>query len=203
MGKVSSYTSVAEVQDDDLFYVAAANGSSGYLDRSVAGDVAKRQFGAAYAVAADPTAADDEGDGFRAGSLWLNTSDGGVFVCEDATAGYAVWTEINTAASTGVTINTQIGTTYTLVLSDQDKLVTLDNGSAITVTIPTNASVAFPTGTVIAFAQLGAGAVTIEGDTGVTVNGTSAGSEALSAQYATATAVKLATNTWLVSGGLA
>lgn len=102
-----------------------------------------------------------------------------------------------------VPINAQTGTTYTLVLADAGKLVTLDNGSAITLTVPTNASVAYAVGTVIALAQLGAGLVSVAGDTGVTINGTAPGDEDLTGRWATATLTKLATNTWLLSGGVA
>src|SRR5690606_21862268 len=102
-----------------------------------------------------------------------------------------------------VPVNAQTGTTYTLVLTDAGKLLTFSNGSAITVTIPANSSVDFDAGTVIAAAQLGAGTVTITGDTGVTVNGTSGGSVELSGQYATASLTQLSDDTWLVSGGLA
>lgn len=100
-------------------------------------------------------------------------------------------------------INAQTGTTYTLVLSDASKLVTLSNGGAITLTVPTNASVAYPVGTVIALAQLGTGLVTVEGDTGVTINSTTPGDEDLVGQWATASLTKLATDTWLLSGGIA
>lgn len=100
-------------------------------------------------------------------------------------------------------INAQTGTTYTLVLSDASKLVTLSNGGAITLTVPTNASVAYPVGTVIALAQLDAGLVTVEGDTGVTINGVTPGDEDLAGQWATAALTKLATDTWLLSGGIA
>lgn len=102
-----------------------------------------------------------------------------------------------------VSINAQTGTAYTLVLGDAGKLVTLTNGAAITLTVPTNASVAYPVGTVIALAQLGAGLVTVEGDTGVTINGTTPGDDDLAGQWATASLTKLATDTWLLSGGLA
>lgn len=100
-------------------------------------------------------------------------------------------------------INAQTGTTYTLVLSDAGKLVTLTNGSAITLTVPTNASVAYPVGTVIAVAQLGAGLVTVAGASGVTINGVTPGDDDLAGQWATASLTKLATDTWLLSGGLA
>lgn len=102
-----------------------------------------------------------------------------------------------------VDINAQTGTTYTLVLADAGKLVTLSNGSAITLTVPTNASVAYPTGTVIALAQLGAGLVTVEGASGVTINGATPGDEDLAGQWGTASLTKLATDTWLLSGGIA
>lgn len=102
-----------------------------------------------------------------------------------------------------VSINAQTGTSYTLVLADAGRLVTLTNGAAITLTVPTNASVAYPVGTVIALAQLGAGLVSVAGASGVTINGATPGAEDLSGQWATATLTKLATNTWLLSGGLA
>ena len=102
-----------------------------------------------------------------------------------------------------VSINAQTGTAYTLVLADAGKIVSMSNASANTLTIPTNAAVALPVGTVINVTQLGAGTTTIKGDTGVTVNGTSAGSEAISAQYKSASLVKHAADTWVVEGSLA
>lgn len=97
-------------------------------------------------------------------------------------------------------INAQTGTTYTLVLADNSKLVTLDNGSGIIVTVPTNASVAFPTGSVINLAQLGAGQVTISGDTGVTVSATPG--TKLRTQYSGGALIKTGTDSWLLLGDL-
>ena len=105
--------------------------------------------------------------------------------------------------SAGVDINAQTGATYTLALADANKLVTLDNSDPVTLTVPANASVAFPVGTVIAGAQLGAGLVSIAGATGVTINGTAPGAEASAGQWSTWSLTKLATDTWLASGGLA
>ena len=90
------------------------------------------------------------------------------------------------------TINTQSGTTYTLVLTDQGGVITTSNASAVTVTIPPNSSVAFATGTIIDFVNLGAGTLTIAAGAGVTVNGTIT---AL-AQYGFTSIIKTATNTW-------
>jgi hypothetical protein len=42
----------------------------------------------------DPSITDDETAGYTAGSYWLNTSSGQMFVCEDASVGAAVWTGI-------------------------------------------------------------------------------------------------------------
>jgi len=93
-------------------------------------------------------------------------------------------------------INAQTGTTYTLALNDN--VVTMSNASANTLTIPTNASVAFPIGTTVTVIQLGAGATTVTGDTGVTVNGVSAGGVAADAQYGGFALIKTASDTWLI-----
>lgn len=98
---------------------------------------------------------------------------------------------------TGRPINAQTGTTYTLVLTDAGKLVTLSNASAIAVTVPTNASVAFPVGSEVELQQIGAGDVTVAGDTGVTVS--AAEGLVFSDQYQRALLTKIATNTWLFS----
>jgi len=99
-----------------------------------------------------------------------------------------------------LTLNDQTGTTYTLVAGDQSKLVTLSNASDITMTVPPNSSVAFPTGTQILLYNKGAGQVTVAQGSGVTVN-TSA-TLLLRAQYSMATLIKIATDTWILSGDL-
>lgn len=99
---------------------------------------------------------------------------------------------------TGRPINAQTGTTYTLVLTDAGKLVTLSNASSITVTVPTNASVAFPVGSEVYLAQIGAGAVAVAGDTGVTVNAPDS-DLSFDPQYTHAKLTKTGTNTWLFS----
>lgn len=102
-------------------------------------------------------------------------------------------------------INAQTGTTYTTVLADNGKLVTQSNGSSITTTIAPNSSVAYPVGAQITFAQLGAGQVTIQGGSGVTVvsTGATANTPKLRVQYSTATAIQTSTDNWLVVGDIA
>jgi hypothetical protein len=116
------------------------------------------------------------------------------------TLGSAIDTSVY-GAVTKSTINTQTGTTYTLVLGDAGKLITMSNASAITLTVPTNSSVAYATGTRIDIAQLGAGQVTISG-AGITF--TSKGSALkITGQYSAASLLKTGTDTWLLIGDIA
>jgi len=105
------------------------------------------------------------------------------------------------ATSQALTLNAQTGTSYTYVLSDAGKFVTFNNASAIGSVIPTNASVPFPIGTQINILQLGAGAVAVGVSAGVTA--VSQGSKfRTNGQYAAATLIKIATDTWVVIGNL-
>lgn len=101
-------------------------------------------------------------------------------------------------------VNTQTGTSYTTVLGDNGKLVTQSNASPITTTIPPNSSVDYPIGAQINFAQYGAGQVTIQGGSGVTVvsTGATAATPQLRVQYSTATAIQTSVDNWLVVGDI-
>lgn len=96
--------------------------------------------------------------------------------------------------------NAQVGTTYTLVLSDAGKMLEVNNASAITVTVPLNSSVAFPVGTQVNILQTGAGQITVAGAGGVTVNATPGLN--LREQWSSATLIKRATDTWVLVGDL-
>ena len=89
---------------------------------------------------------------------------------------------------------TVITTSYTLALTDQDKVVACNNPAAITVTIPLNSSVAFPIGAVVSIFRLpGSSTVTLAAAGGVTVNktGTFASGEEIMVR-------KRGTDTWVV-----
>jgi hypothetical protein len=90
---------------------------------------------------------------------------------------------------------------YTLVLSDADKLVEMNVGSANNLTVPLNSSVAFPTGTQILLAQYGAGQTTIVATSGVTVR-SNGGKLKLNVQYSGATLIKIAENEWYCFGDI-
>jgi hypothetical protein len=122
----------------------------------------------------------------------------------------AIQTQIDSKASTAsvdlktnklITTNRQT-TSYTLVLSDADKLVEMNVGSANNLTVPLNSSVAFSTGTQILLAQYGAGQTTIVATSGVTIRSNGAKLK-LNAQYSGATLIKIAENEWYLFGDIA
>jgi hypothetical protein len=105
-----------------------------------------------------------------------------------------------TAPVINLAINDQTGTAYTIALADNGKLVTLSNSATGTVTIPLNSSVAFATGAQVNMVRKGTGPFSVTGASGVTVNA-SLGLN-FRAQWSAATAVKIATDTWLLLGDL-
>ena len=103
---------------------------------------------------------------------------------------------------TSISYNQQTGTSYTLALSDRDKIVELNNASAITLTVPPAGTTDFPVGSSITIVQTGAGQVTVTPGGGmVTINGNPG--LKLSGQWAAAVLVKRSTNTWLLMGNTA
>lgn len=105
------------------------------------------------------------------------------------------------------TINTQSGTTYTLVAADQYQVLVLtSNAGTKTASIPTDANVNFAIGTAITFLNTGAGLLTIDAVTSGTTTITSAGAVSAAptvAQHRSAVAIKTAANTWRVVGAVA
>lgn len=97
------------------------------------------------------------------------------------------------------TINAQAAS-YTLVLTDKNKLVEVGNASANTLTIPPNSSVAFPVGSTLTILQTGAGQCTLTAGSGVTVNGTPG--LKLRTTWSSATLIKRATDTWVALGDM-
>jgi hypothetical protein len=91
---------------------------------------------------------------------------------------------------------------YTLVLSDSGKHIAKSDTTTYTWTIPANASVAFPIGTAITFVNYGvSGNVTIDitSDTLILGGDGNPGFKTLY-PYGIATAIKVATTTWIISG---
>ena len=92
---------------------------------------------------------------------------------------------------------------YTLVLADSGKTILhpSTDANARTFTIPANGSVAYATGTVVTFINMTSQVVTIAitTDTMYLAGTGSTGSRSL-AQYGIATAVKIDSTTWVISG---
>ena len=92
---------------------------------------------------------------------------------------------------------------YTLVLADAGKHIFHPSGDTVprTYTIPANSSVPYTIGTAITFINMYAGVVTIAitTDTMYLSSAGTTGSRSL-AQYGSATAIKMTSTTWLISG---
>ncbi len=102
-------------------------------------------------------------------------------------------------AGAGSKSNAQVGTSYTLVLTDKGKHITRNNAAASTLTVPANASIAYPIDTVINLLNIGAGIVTV----GITTDTLNAkGSNFDLVQGAAATLVKTGSTTWWLFGDL-
>lgn len=100
---------------------------------------------------------------------------------------------------TEIGVNNQVGTSYTLVLGDQDAIVRMNNSSPNTVTVPPESSVDFPVGAVVMVSQVGTGTTSIAAGSGVTLN---AAATSLTEQWASASLVKVAADTWDLYGNV-
>lgn len=123
-------------------------------------------------------------------------------------AGQVLTTDTNgvlsfsTAPYLPLNITADVTTSYTLVLADGGNMVTMNNAAANDLVIPTNASVAFPIGTEVVVSQFGAGLTTFigEGSPSIITINSAGGLTSLAEQFSTATLVKVAADTWLLSG---
>jgi len=101
-----------------------------------------------------------------------------------------------------IPVNSQ-STAYTAVLADSGKCIfhPSTDANARTFTIPANASVAYPVGTAISFVNMTSQVVSIAitSDTMYLASAGTTGTRSL-AQYGTATAMKIDSTTWIISG---
>jgi hypothetical protein len=95
---------------------------------------------------------------------------------------------------------TTVNANYTAVLADAGGIIRDTSGLA-TLTIPANASVAFPVGTTLTFINTGSGStsVAITSDTLIMAGTISTGTRGLGIN-GLATAVKIASTVWIISG---
>ena len=128
------------------------------------------------------------------GQTALDVPDGNVTITDSLT--------VSGGLVAPLAINAQTGTTYTFVAADAGKLVTSSNGSAQTFTVPPNSSVAFDVGTQIIVQNIGSANCTLAQGSGVTIQSKDSSKE-IDGQFAAATLIKTATDTWSLIGALA
>ena len=116
------------------------------------------------------------------------------YVLTAVTSGTTTWQPANTV--TPIASGGAIARTF--ISGDQGKL--LEFNGTFTVTVPLDSTFNFDVGTNLNLLNIGTGVITIAGAGGVTVNG-SPGLK-LSAQWAGATIIKRAANTWVVVGNI-
>lgn len=138
-------------------------------------------------------------------------SNGQVFTSGDVSWTYSTtvgaWNLTPLSDRSTLSINTQTGTTYTPVMGDVTTMITLNNAASISVTIPTNAVVAYGIGSQLNLAWItGAGRPTItavsSGTTTIISTGATPAGPKLRVVNSVCTALKIATDTWLVSGDI-
>jgi hypothetical protein len=114
------------------------------------------------------------------------------FPSSSASIGYLNVPQVGGAAKTS---------SYTAVLADAGSMIVM-NGSTLTVTIPANSSVAYAVGTVLTFVNIFAGnlSIAITTDTMTLVNSASTTGTRTLAQNGIATAVKVTSTSWIISG---
>jgi len=106
---------------------------------------------------------------------------------------------INVDANLDVVFNQQTAS-YTIVLSDKNKMIEVNSASINDIIIPLDSTTNFPTGAQVNILQTGSGQTTIVGTSGVTVAGTPG--LKLRAQWSAATLIKRAADSWVVIGDL-
>ena len=126
-------------------------------------------------------------------SLPSQTGNAGKYLKTDGSA-----TSWGAAVSTlDLTLNDQIGTTYTLLGTDVNKMVTLTNASAITLTVPNGV---FTAGQIVNLRQGGAGQVTVQSDGTTVITGTGTKTRT---QYSAASLLCTSSNNFTLIGDIA
>lgn len=105
----------------------------------------------------------------------------------------------NTNQGASPAVITDATTARTLVRTDQNAIIQFTSGLAVSVTIPNNSAVPFSIGSSIMGIQMGAGQVSWNAGSGVTLN-YSGGLHTTAKQYAVTCAMKVATNSWILTG---
>lgn len=113
----------------------------------------------------------------------------------------ATYATIANAATKNVTINVPGSNTYQITSSDIYNLVNVTSGSDSSIVIPPDSAINFDIGSSFSVLRNTTAAVLIDPGAGVTINASPG--RRLRAQHSVATALKIASNTWVVIGDTA
>jgi len=122
-----------------------------------------------------------------------STGSVGYILTQNA-AGNLIW-QLNYAP---ISIGAPSASSYTLLITDNQRLLTMTNSSLTTVTIPLSV---FTVGSKVDVAQYNTGAVTFAAAAGVVINSTY-GYRTIAAQFGVVSAVMTSNNIWLLIGNL-
>ena len=111
------------------------------------------------------------------------------------------WQKIDNTDSNELIITNRQIASYSLALTDINKLVEMNVASANNLTIPLDSSIPFAIGTQIVISQYGAGQTTILPTGGVTLR-SAGGKTKLTSQYSGSTLIKIATDEWYLFGDI-
>lgn len=138
-----------------------------------------------------------------------NASGTGAHTLQSSATNSSITQTLPTVASTTLGyLNTPLDAktaNYTAVLGDSGKTILLSSGSGVTFTIPQNSGgvdpVAYENGTVLTFINMSSSSlsIAITTDTMYLAGTGSQGTRTLD-QYGIATAIKMTSTTWLISG---
>lgn len=176
--------------NEEIVDVTAKSGSVFTITRAVDGTTAKAHSAGAAAV--HGVSGRDFADA-KAAEAALATAQGEILNIE---------LNLETLAD-GYLQTASIGSTsFTPAVTDAGKLILGDQGSAMTVTLPSDSTAGIGVGARIDFLLTTAQTLTFAAGSGATVNSKD-GAVIIDTQYAAATAIKVAANSWVLVGGLA
>jgi hypothetical protein len=208
------YATVIDLENIDLsLYLTQSGASATYLTQSSASTVyAPKQNPIFSGTASIPTlnltnplSISNGGTGQTTAANAINallpsqSTNSGRYLTTNGTSPSWATLDLSTKADKLLSTNARVAS-YSLVLSDADKIVEMNVGSANNLTVPLNSSQPFPIGTEITIIQTGSGQTTIVPTGGVTVNATPG--LKLRTQWSSATLIKRATDTWIAIGDL-
>jgi len=140
-------------------------------------------------------------DGSTGAATFSSSVTASSFIKSGGTSSQYLMADGSVTTGSALIITNRRTASYTLALTDADKLVEMNVATANNLTVPLNSSVAFPIGTKIDLAQYGAGQTTVVATSGVTVR-SAGGALKLTSQYSGATLVKIATDEWYLFGNI-